>query len=201
SEKAQQCDQYLKDEYTWLKHRHDYNDLPHWSDGYVANAVRMLMRDQLNHELVCTAGANRISKLAIENAKLSEQIVVERDAHQSAMERSFDLINLDEICQFIIQDVAELPDRTSPDEWPDAMIVTGAELEQIIINAMENFAARPAMEETESLRAQIAALKAALTPFAAEAENLPDSKVVVLYLNTDDLHRAKTLLERDKDNA
>lgn len=32
----------------------------------------------------------------------------------------------------IIQDVAELPDRTSPDNWPDAMIVTADELRSIL---------------------------------------------------------------------
>jgi hypothetical protein len=32
----------------------------------------------------------------------------------------------------VILDVAELPDRTSPDNFPDAMLVTGAELREII---------------------------------------------------------------------
>jgi hypothetical protein len=33
----------------------------------------------------------------------------------------------------VIQQVAELPDRTSPDDWPDAMLVTADELRQILI--------------------------------------------------------------------
>ena len=33
----------------------------------------------------------------------------------------------------VLRDVAELPDRNSPEDWPDAMLVTGAELRQIIV--------------------------------------------------------------------
>lgn len=32
----------------------------------------------------------------------------------------------------VIRDVAELPDRTSPSDWPDAMLVTAEELREII---------------------------------------------------------------------
>lgn len=41
--------------------------------------------------------------------------------------------NLSEKIALIIRDVAELPDRTSPEDWPDALIVTGDELEEILI--------------------------------------------------------------------
>lgn len=40
--------------------------------------------------------------------------------------------NLSEKIALIIRDVAELPDRTSPEDWPDALIVTGDELEEIL---------------------------------------------------------------------
>lgn len=33
----------------------------------------------------------------------------------------------------IVNDVAELPDRTSPDDWPDAMLVTADELRNIMV--------------------------------------------------------------------
>ena len=33
----------------------------------------------------------------------------------------------------VLREVAELPDRNSPDGWPEAMLVTGAELRQIIV--------------------------------------------------------------------
>lgn len=32
----------------------------------------------------------------------------------------------------IVGAVAELPDRTSPDDWPDAMLVTACELRAIV---------------------------------------------------------------------
>lgn len=37
-----------------------------------------------------------------------------------------------EIVENIIRDVAELPDRTSPEDWPDAMLVTADELDEIL---------------------------------------------------------------------
>lgn len=33
----------------------------------------------------------------------------------------------------VLRDVAELPDRNSPEDWPEAMLVTCAELRQIIV--------------------------------------------------------------------
>ena len=40
----------------------------------------------------------------------------------------------------VLRDVAELPDRNSPDDWPDALIVTGEELEIILEEAFEQAA-------------------------------------------------------------
>lgn len=36
----------------------------------------------------------------------------------------------------IVQRVAELPDRTSPDDWPEAMLVTSDELRTIVTEAL-----------------------------------------------------------------
>lgn len=36
----------------------------------------------------------------------------------------------------VVERVAELPDRTSPDDWPEAMLVTGDELEGIIADVL-----------------------------------------------------------------
>lgn len=44
---------------------------------------------------------------------------------------------IDSLINLVIQDVAELPCRTSPEDWPDAMIVTGDELEEILINRLK----------------------------------------------------------------
>ena len=40
--------------------------------------------------------------------------------------------NLQDKIELIIRDVAELPDRTSPEDWPEALIVTSDELEEIL---------------------------------------------------------------------
>jgi hypothetical protein len=45
---------------------------------------------------------------------------------------------IDSLINIVIQDVAELPDRTSPEYWPDAMIVTGDELEEILTNRLKS---------------------------------------------------------------
>lgn len=55
-----------------------------------------------------------------------ERLAAEREAVGAASEAPPDWI--DEV----IQAVAELPDRTSPDDWPDAMLVTGDELRDIL---------------------------------------------------------------------
>lgn len=42
----------------------------------------------------------------------------------------------------IIRDVAELPDRTSPEDWPEAMLVTAGELRGIIGGYLADLSAR-----------------------------------------------------------
>ena len=45
---------------------------------------------------------------------------------------------IDSLINIVIQDVAELPNRTSPEYWTDAMIVTGDELEEILTNRLKS---------------------------------------------------------------
>lgn len=40
------------------------------------------------------------------------------------------------IAEQVVQIVAELPDRTSPDDWPEAMLVTADELRDIVSDAV-----------------------------------------------------------------
>lgn len=89
--KAAKCDLLISDEFDWLKHRYDYDATPHMSDGYVASEVRMLMRGQLNHEAVVTTAANRLSKLAIENAQLRAELAELRSC-SSIKPKEFDLV-------------------------------------------------------------------------------------------------------------
>lgn len=51
-----------------------------------------------------------------------------------AMRGEVDKGGLDHFVESVCRDVAELPDRTSPDDWPAAMLVTADELEIIIRN-------------------------------------------------------------------
>lgn len=44
-----------------------------------------------------------------------------------------------ELVGSVVRQVAELPDRNSPEDWPEAMIVTGAELEEIILNTLGEY--------------------------------------------------------------
>ena len=44
------------------------------------------------------------------------------------------MMNLSEKINLIIRDVAELPDRTSPNDWPEALILTSDELKEILSN-------------------------------------------------------------------
>lgn len=43
----------------------------------------------------------------------------------------------DHFIQRVLQAVMELPDRTSPDDWPEACLVTGDELDGILRNELE----------------------------------------------------------------
>lgn len=62
-----------------------------------------------------------------------------------------------DIAARIIQRVAELPDRNSPEDWPDAMLVTGEELQFIIGEEIV-----PLAEETMRLYRELGAAKANL---------------------------------------
>jgi hypothetical protein len=48
-------------------------------------------------------------------------------------------MTVSDLANRIVRDVAELPDRSSPDDWPEAMIVTDAELREIVIRAASEF--------------------------------------------------------------
>lgn len=60
----------------------------HKSDEWVANAVRMLMRTDLDHESICCAARDRIMRLSLlvdelthQRDQTHEQLVHERAAH------------------------------------------------------------------------------------------------------------------------
>lgn len=53
-----------------------------------------------------------------------------------------------DIAALICRDVAELPDRTSPDDWPDAMLVTAEELQDIVRGRILQLEAEKAIAQT-----------------------------------------------------
>ena len=60
----------------------------------------------------------------------------ERAANAVARHRTTSLAAQDGLVERIVRDVAELPDRTSPEDWPDAMLVTADELAAIVAAAL-----------------------------------------------------------------
>lgn len=65
-------------------------------------------------------------------------------------------MNAIEFINGIIRDVAELPDRTSPDG--DMMLVTGDELRQILTTRLENVGLEILIDEIEAERAHFKVL-------------------------------------------
>ena len=47
-------------------------------------------------------------------------------------------VNAKRIADLVVQDVCELPDRSSPEDEPEMMLVTGEELHELIVNQIEN---------------------------------------------------------------
>lgn len=80
-------------------------------------------------------GAGQVATGAMINscANVLEQILADLRALPSATPE----------VESIIRDVAELPDRTSPEDWPEAMLVTADELRTILRDALATKAAKP----------------------------------------------------------
>jgi hypothetical protein len=57
-----------------------------------------------------------------------------------------DAARVQQIADRVVQGVAELPDRTSPDDWPEAMLVTAEELRALVSEAAADLLASSARE-------------------------------------------------------
>jgi hypothetical protein len=64
----------MKRTYDWNGHNKIPISGPDLTDVEVASMVRMLMRSQLNHEMICTLGRDRIMCLVKEKAKMREAL-------------------------------------------------------------------------------------------------------------------------------
>jgi uncharacterized coiled-coil protein SlyX len=69
----------------------------------------------------------------------------------------------------VIQNVAELPDRNSPDDWPEAMLVTSEELKAILLAVHDDV---PAVTHAPDSAARIAELEKQLAGVRKDAERL-----------------------------
>lgn len=76
-----------------------------------------------------------------------------------------------QIAELVVRDVAELPDRTSPDDWPEAMLVTGEELYTLIVK-------RFAESDLSRGEAAHATLEAKARELCAELYLDPDARIV-----------------------
>lgn len=88
--------------------------------------------------------------IGIENRSAQEvfDIMCDRIRHRTASEQPASGEALDRIATAICRTVAEIPDRSSPDDFPDAMLVTADELHTIVSCALENEAERAAISTT-----------------------------------------------------
>jgi hypothetical protein len=77
-------------------------------------------------EIDCLRG-NVLEILALLYRDRAEQLPALADARRA----------LGHMIEKILCDVAELPDRSSPDDWPEAMLVTGEELDVILRRYLE----------------------------------------------------------------
>lgn len=90
----------------------------------------------------------------------------------------------------IVQRVAELPDRTSPDDWPDAMLVTADELSQIISEEWAEVEREIAAlrEQRDKLRAALAALVG-----ASEREELEQLEAMMRLMHAPAADKAASI--------
>ena len=99
----------------------------------------------------------------------------------------------------IVQRVAELPDRTSPDDWPDAMLVTAGELAFIIKDALASSPVEPGgwlpMDSAPKDGTPILAW-CPIAPLFGDTDATPDAEARVVWWET----RGQWTSDRDLGN-
>lgn len=134
----------------------------HWEDGDVAIAQKWFPSLLAEIERL-RAPAPPTEAMVLATTHLDP--VVRREANE-ALDRAF----ANRVVECVLQDVSELPDRTSPNDAPEMMLVTGDELADIIRAALT-----AAQGEKEGALAAIpAAREPALEEAAKVAEDIWD---------------------------
>ncbi|MGJ7497505.1 hypothetical protein ACSFA8_20855 [Variovorax sp. RT4R15] len=54
----------------------------------------------------------------------------------TAPTKEANILTSSDVADSICKNVAELPDRNSPEDWPEAMLVTQSELREIVLDAI-----------------------------------------------------------------
>ncbi len=67
----------------------------------------------------------------------AERMRREEETLRMAHRAELPVVTMVKIATAIVKRVAELPDRSSPDDWPEAMLVTSAELHRIILEEFD----------------------------------------------------------------
>jgi hypothetical protein len=89
---------------------------------------------------------------------------------------------LSDVIERCIQRVAELPDRTSPGEWPEAMLVTASELAGILHDELGNYVADRAVEPTEVTFANGRRVRLAAAPSISPPQESKENRMeTVIY--------------------
>jgi hypothetical protein len=67
--------------------------------------------------------------------------------HLKAQKMRIEDMRTSQVVDDVVRRVSELPDRTSPEDWPDAMLVTVSELSEILRDAIDSFIHRRTNED------------------------------------------------------
>lgn len=77
-----------------------------------------------------------------------------------------------QVAEKVLMDVCELPDRTSPADWPEAMLVTGEELDWIVKEHVATALQRLSDDLAREREDYAATLSIVRAEWAAQVENL-----------------------------
>lgn len=125
--------------------------------SHVASAVDRLSRIA---EVLEVSGGLALFALTSEDLIAIRRVLAALHAQPRASQVETRLTRCpDEIAVHVAQRVAELPNRTSPDDWPEAMIVTSAELQfivtDVINDALAALHAQPAEPSQRAIEARL----------------------------------------------
>jgi hypothetical protein len=98
----------------------------------------------------------------------------------------------DNVAEMVARDVAELGDRTSPDDWPEAMLVTADELTIIVQNAVGNCSRLSSLRQppSDAMAAENERLRTALCIIAGSANDTATIRKAQTALGHDDFTTA-----------